>query len=105
MRLAHCILLAGFISAPLYANPLNGFSFAHKDWEVACDNTGTCRAAGYSDHAVSVLLTRAAGPDTSVYVEVAFAPRTANQPSVKDATLFIDGQKQGALTFSAEGYY
>jgi len=105
MRLAHCILLAGFISAPLYANPLNGFSFAHKDWEVACDNTGTCRAAGYSDHAVSVLLTRAAGPDTSVYVEVAFAPRTANQPSVKDATLFIDGQKQGALTFSAEGYF
>lgn len=105
MRLAHCILLAGFISAPLYANPLNGFSFAHKDWEVACDNTGTCRAAGYSDHAVSVLLTRAAGPDTSVYVEVAFAQRTASQPSVKDATLFIDGQKQGALTFSAEGYF
>ncbi|MDM3278526.1 MULTISPECIES: DUF1176 domain-containing protein [Citrobacter] len=105
MRLAHCILLAGFISAPLYANPLNGFSFAHKDWEVACDNTGTCRTAGYSDHAVSVLLTRAAGPDTSVYVEVAFAQRTASQPSVKDATLFIDGQKQGALTFSAEGYF
>ena len=105
MRLAHCILLAGFISAPLYANPLNGFSFAHKDWEVACDNTGTCRAAGYSDHAVSVLLTRAAGPDTSVYVDVAFAQRTANQASQKDATLFIDGQKQGALTFSAEGYF
>ncbi|WP_336284407.1 DUF1176 domain-containing protein [Citrobacter arsenatis] len=105
MRLVHCILLAGFISAPLYANPLNGFSFAHKDWEVACDNTGTCRAAGYSDHAVSILLTRAAGPDTSVYVEVAFAQRTANQPSLKDATLFIDGQKQGALTFSAEGYF
>ncbi|MCB6780347.1 DUF1176 domain-containing protein [Citrobacter sp. 210820-DFI.7.8] len=105
MRLAHCILLAGFISAPLYAHPLNGFSFAHKDWEVACDNTGTCRAAGYSDHAVSVLLTRAAGPDTSVYVDVAFAQRTANQPSQKDATLFIDGQKQGALTFSAEGYF
>nr|WP_249420927.1 DUF1176 domain-containing protein [Escherichia marmotae] len=77
------------LSQPLYANPLNGFSFAHKDWEVACDNTGTCRAAGYSDHAVSVLLTRAAGPDTSVYVEVAFAQRTASQPSVKDATLLL----------------
>lgn len=105
MRLVHCLLLAGFISAPLYAKPLNGFSFAHKDWEVACDNTGTCRAAGYSHHAVSVLLTRTAGPETSVYVEVAFAQRTANQPSLKDATLFIDGQKQGALTFSAEGYF
>ncbi|SUX70931.1 Protein of uncharacterised function (DUF1176) [Citrobacter braakii] len=40
-----------------------------------------------------------------MYVEVAFAQRTANQPSLKDATLFIDGQKQGALTFSAEGYF
>ena len=105
MRLVHCILLAGFISAPLYANPLTGFSFAHKDWEVACDNTGTCRAAGYSDHAVSVLLTRAAGPDTRVYIEVAFAQRATDQPALKDATLFIDGQKQGGLTFSAEGYF
>ena len=25
----------------------NGSYFEHKDWEIACDNTGTCRAAGY----------------------------------------------------------
>lgn len=104
MRLVHCILLAGFVSAPLYARPLTGFSFAHKDWEVACDNTGTCRAAGYSDHAVSALLTRPAGADTNVYVEVAFAQRTVDQPPLKDAALFINGKKQGTLTVNAEGY-
>ncbi|TBW49399.1 DUF1176 domain-containing protein [Marinobacter halodurans] len=48
----------------------SGAYFSHQDWEVACDNTGTCRAAGYQDfddpQSVSVLLTRNAGPDTPV---------------------------------------
>ncbi|POT57058.1 DUF1176 domain-containing protein [Citrobacter amalonaticus] len=105
MRLLHCVLLTGFLSAPLFAKPLTGFSFAHKDWEVACDNTGTCRAAGYSDNAVSVLLTRAAGPDTRVKVEVTFAQRTADQSPLTGATLFIDGQKKGELTNLSDGYF
>ena len=48
------------------ASPTAGLSFSHNDWEIACDNTRTCRAAGYhSEEAqltVSVLLTRQAGP-------------------------------------------
>lgn len=41
--------------------------FESKDWELQCDNTGTCRAAGYQaegdfDHLVSLLIVRAAGP-------------------------------------------
>lgn len=47
-----------------------GMQFTHHDWTLACDNTRTCRAAGYQDYndelAVSVLLTREAGPSTSV---------------------------------------
>jgi len=51
-------------------------SFSHNDWDVVCDNTHTCRAVGYhcedcaggtadfSPQAVSVLLTRKAGPNT-----------------------------------------
>jgi invasion protein IalB len=39
-------------------------SFSHGDWELVCDNTGTCRAGGYQSESeglpVSVLLTRAA---------------------------------------------
>lgn len=54
----------GLCSTSLMAAPPRGFSFAYKDWEVACDNTGTCRAAGYGATMgeVSVLLTRSAGP-------------------------------------------
>lgn len=51
-----------------------GISFQHKDWELACDNTRTCRAAGYQadggDPAVSVLLTRMAGPNQPVTGQV-----------------------------------
>lgn len=47
------------------AAPPAGLSFSHNDWEIACDNTRTCRAAGYQrdgeDPPVSVLFTREAG--------------------------------------------
>lgn len=49
----------------VHAN-FKGIYFEHKDWELACDNSGTCRAAGYQadetdENIVSVLLTREAG--------------------------------------------
>ena len=50
-------------------------SFSYKDWELACDNTRTCRAAGYQSEAgssdpVSILLTRAAGPSAAVEIDL-----------------------------------
>lgn len=48
---------------PSYA-PFKGLEFEHHDWQVSCDNIGTCRIAGYHDdeeidnRLVSVLLTR-----------------------------------------------
>lgn len=66
------------IAAPLLAllpvvataAPPTGLSFTHNDWEIACDNTRTCRAAGYQrdgeDPPVSVLFTREAGAGKAV---------------------------------------
>lgn len=60
------LLSAGTAAATDTGTAVEGLSFQHDDWEVACDNTRTCRAAGYqSDDGgealpVSVLLTRAA---------------------------------------------
>lgn len=50
-------------------------AFSHNDWELACDNTRTCRAAGYQSESgtsapVSMLITRAAGPATTIEVKV-----------------------------------
>ncbi len=48
-------------------------SFSHKDWRVACDNTHTCRMAGYTEHTVdwedvplSILIERDAGPKSRI---------------------------------------
>jgi hypothetical protein len=51
-----------------------GTSFQHHDWELVCDNTGTCRAAGYQagedQPAVSLLLVRNAGPRQEITARI-----------------------------------
>ena len=68
------LVFAAPLSAATGAEPV---SFEHQDWELVCDNTRTCRAAGYQDEEVSapisVLLTRKAGPCTAVTGQVALA--------------------------------
>ena len=68
-RLVSLALVATLVAAAPAA-AFEGFHFTHGDWEIACDNTGMCRAAGYQadgdEAAVSVLLERAAGADAPV---------------------------------------
>jgi hypothetical protein len=50
-----------------------GVYFQRKDWELACDNTLACKAAGYSAEdeqslAATILLSRKAGPNTPIKV-------------------------------------
>jgi len=80
--------------------------FTHHDWTIACDNTRTCRAAGYQDDAssdrpVSVLLTRRAGPDAPVKAQMMLG---SYEETTLPATLHlrIDGADQGALDYNAE---
>lgn len=90
---------------------LPGLYFSHGDWELACDNTGTCRAAGYqpgdSGPAVSVLLTRKAGPGQPVRGQVQLgepaddAARAKTAPALQLA-IHIDGKKAGVLSTGAE---
>jgi hypothetical protein len=59
------ILLA--VAGTTHAEAIKGLRFVHHDWTLACDNTRTCRAAGYQkemsdNQPVSLLLTRKAGP-------------------------------------------
>lgn len=104
MRLLHHATLAGLFVIPFFANAISGLTFSHKDWELTCDNTGTCRAAGYGDN-VSALLTRRAGifPDTRI--EVTFAQREQGQSPISTAVLFINNQKQSALIPVSDGYF
>lgn len=80
---------------------LPGLYFSHGDWEVACDNTGTCRAAGYQSDQdglpMSVLLTRKAGPGQPVRGEVQLGDPGEKAASLGTLSLRIDGKPAGAL--------
>ena len=66
-------------------------AFDHEDWQLVCDNTRTCRAAGYqsdaADMPVSVLLTRKAGAGTAVAGRVMLGDGWVQQ--IQNTTEFI----------------
>ncbi|MGM8883969.1 MULTISPECIES: DUF1176 domain-containing protein [unclassified Psychrobacter] len=78
MKIAIAVMTASFFSFPAlaadaYGDPFHGSGFVSDDWHVVCDNTLTCRAAGYTDESAewrgSILMTVAAGdkiPSTQV---------------------------------------
>ncbi|MFN4118481.1 DUF1176 domain-containing protein [Acidovorax sp.] len=78
-------------------------SFQHKDWALQCDNTRTCRAVGYQaeggdSEPVSVLLTRDAGPDTPVQVELQVYSEKASPAvlQIKVGSFVLGGLKGNA---------
>lgn len=83
--------------------------FSHFDWEIVCDNTGTCRAAGYQPEdqddenhflGASVLLTRAAGPGTPVEAALQVAPADEAPDRV---AMRIDGHALGDVKLKDAG--
>ncbi len=79
-------------------------SFDHQDWQLVCDNTRTCRVAGYqrddADMPVSVLLTRKAGAGTAVVGRVTFGDGWEDSmldalPAQFRVALWIDGKSYG----------
>lgn len=91
VRGAFACALAWAVSliAPVHAADKNSaVQFEHKDWALQCDNTRACRAVGYQaetgdSEPVSVLLTREAGPDTPVQVELQVFTEKANPASLR----------------------
>jgi invasion protein IalB len=87
-----------------------GILFRHGDWEIVCDNTLTCRMAGYSAEedcdkgCGSVLITRDAGPDAPLAGKARpenYAP-FHKPPPPSTLTLWIDGMSKGKLAYQKE---
>ena len=98
MKKMFLLLLAA--SFPAFA--LEGISFSHKDWIVACDNSGTCRAAGYQagdgmehGYSASLLLTRAAGKNAAIHGEVSIL---IDDGESSKGTLSLNGKSLGTVT-------
>lgn len=93
----------------LAASTTPGPVFRHHDWELACDNTGTCRAAGYQadedELAMSLLLTRAAGPamPTTGEVKLGFYEDEPFAAGVEPAvTMTVAGAPQGRIALDTD---
>ena len=89
------------------ATPIKGFFEIYQDWDLICDNTGTCNMAGYqeerdgSEHPVSILFTRSAGEQAPVTAQLALLP---DELSNKTAEIILNGQSLGAIqNISEEG--
>jgi hypothetical protein len=101
LRYLPCLLLAASTSVAAYPrSDLPSTTFSHKDWELACDNTRTCRAAGYHEEDeepnATILLTRAAGPNQPVKVELQLAD-DERHPAPDQLAMSIDGRAIGAV--------
>ena len=60
------VILLSLLPLTAMSTPsLKGIVETYQDWDLICDNTGTCNMAGYPEyypeHPVSILFTRSAG--------------------------------------------
>jgi hypothetical protein len=86
-------------SAHAYPAAFPHIPFNHRDWELVCDNTRTCRAAGYqpdgAERNASILLTRRAGPAAPVQAELQLE---ATEESIPERLrMRINGQDFGEV--------
>ena len=101
------LLLALLPLTAMAAPSLKGFEKTYQDWDLICDNTGTCNMAGYqeerdgSEHSVSILFTRSAGEQAPVTAQLALLP---DELGNKTAEIILNGQSLGAIqNISEEG--
>ncbi|MCC7633413.1 DUF1176 domain-containing protein [Stenotrophomonas rhizophila] len=106
LNLASVLSLLGILPCLAATSP-KGIEFHHGDWMVACDNTRTCRAAGYQpdsgEHApVSVLLTRKGGPRQPVTAQLAIGD-IDQPPPPSSLRLRINGSDLGPVVDRGPG--
>jgi hypothetical protein len=102
------VLLTIAALALVLAGGAQAQSFENKDWQVACDNMRTCRAAGYqrdeeTGPGVSVLFTRLAGPRAGVSGEVRVADNGEGHKLPASLKLTIAGKPAGNVALARNG--
>ena len=103
-----------------YGTPFDGWGFVKDDWQLVCDNTLTCRAAGYADESLvseeilsaSILLTIVAGEKLpSAEVILSSEDYDEQEKLVSDqlskntdkVDLLLNDKSYGMVQFSSDG--
>ena len=97
-------LLLSLLPFTVMAAPsLKGFEKTYQDWDLICDNLGTCRMAGYQeegDDPVSILFTRAAGENAAVEGKLTILPFGEADRDVQvgqDIEIWLNGKSLGTV--------
>ena len=97
------VLLLTLLPVAAMATSIKGIGEIYQDWDLICDNTGTCRMAGYQenrDDPVSILFTREAGPNTPVEGELTILPFGENDRDIQvgqDVEIWLNDKSLGSI--------
>ena len=97
------VLLLTLLPVAAMATSIQGIGENYKDWDLVCDNTGTCRMAGYQDESsdpVSILFTRAAGENAAVEGKFTILPFGETDRDVQvgqDIEIWLNGKSLGTV--------
>ena len=96
------VLLLTLLPVAAMATSIKGMG-NYQDWDLVCDNTGTCRMAGYQekgDDPVSILFTRAAGENAAVEGKFTILPFGEADRDVQvgqDIEIWLNGKSLGKV--------
>ena len=87
------LLLSLLPFTAMAAPSLKGFEKTYQDWDLICDNTGTCNMAGYQDGSdlVSLLFRREAGEKAAVKSSLAISVNNESDKG-KPVEIMINGK-------------
>ena len=97
------VLLLTLLPVAAMATSIKGIGENYQDWDLICDNTGTCRMAGYQDESsdpVSILFTRAAGENAAVEGKFTILPFGEADRDVQvgqDIEIWLNGKSLGKV--------
>ena len=96
------VLLLTLLPVAAMATSIKGIG-NYQDWDLVCDNTGSCRMAGYQDESsdpVSILFTRAAGENAAVEGKFTILPFGEADRDVQvgqDIEIWLNGKSLGKV--------
>ena len=96
------VLLLTLLPVAAIATSIKGIG-NYQDWDLVCDNTGTCRMAGYQDESsdpVSILFTRAAGENAAVEGKFTILPFGEADRDIQvgqDIEIWLNGKSLGKV--------
>ena len=100
------IMTMPVLAAEGYGKPFEDWGYSKDDWQLVCDNTLTCRVAGYSsednfDRPATILITSV--PQQMIpKVEVQFLPPLKSADK-QDIELWLNDKFYGQLSVSSDG--